>query len=328
MRSLSIDDVRTRRIRATHLDRRLPPNGLAKAAYAGLQDSAPRAALLSLHARVDGAAPSCWEDPSLVQIWFRGGADYVVPRSDVGIFTLGASPRNVDHFAALDKVADDVHRVLDGGRMRARDVYAALPQYERGMAVRGATVTGRIHLRWDASSIELIAAERPDVDVEDARVELARRFVRWFGPVSVAQFARWAAVDPSDAKITWSRLTDELTPVRFLDEDRFVHENDQENATTIEGVRLVPHGDPLIKIDPAIVDAGHRPEVFPDPKRKAAFWPVSGVLLVDGDFVGSWARQQRRVTVNLWRRTKRDAIEHAALSLPVPGASKPSVSFV
>ncbi len=53
------------------LDARLPsgPDSLRRAAWAGLQDSMPRAALLSIHARVEGTGPSAWEDPSLVQLW-------------------------------------------------------------------------------------------------------------------------------------------------------------------------------------------------------------------------------------------------------------------
>src|SRR5207302_2368783 len=85
---LTPDDVRRFRLASSGLDARLPRGGLARAAYAGLQDSAPRAALISLHARVRDVEPSSWEDPSLVQIWFRGGADYVVPRADVGLFTI------------------------------------------------------------------------------------------------------------------------------------------------------------------------------------------------------------------------------------------------
>src|SRR5437773_42828 len=51
------------------LDERLPRgrSSLRRAAWAGLQDSMPRAALLSIHARVEGTGPSTWEDPSLVQ---------------------------------------------------------------------------------------------------------------------------------------------------------------------------------------------------------------------------------------------------------------------
>ena len=73
---LSAADVLRFRATASHLDRRLAPGAYAAAAWGGLQDSIPRAGLTSLHARVESTAPDAWEDPSLVQIWFRGGADY------------------------------------------------------------------------------------------------------------------------------------------------------------------------------------------------------------------------------------------------------------
>jgi hypothetical protein len=52
------------------LDERLPrgARSLRRAAWAGLQDSMPRAAVLSIHARVKGTEVSSWEDPSLVQL--------------------------------------------------------------------------------------------------------------------------------------------------------------------------------------------------------------------------------------------------------------------
>ena len=70
------------RRRTGSLDERMPlsEGSLRRAAWAGLQDSMPRAALLSLHARVEGVEPSTWEHPSLAQvlkvafesIWARG----------------------------------------------------------------------------------------------------------------------------------------------------------------------------------------------------------------------------------------------------------------
>src|SRR5579863_10276148 len=73
------------------LDARLPPGpgSLRQAAWAGLQDSAPRAALLSIHARVAGAEPSTWEHPSLVQTWGPRHNVYTVPAADLAIFTIG-----------------------------------------------------------------------------------------------------------------------------------------------------------------------------------------------------------------------------------------------
>ena len=52
----------------------------------------PRAALLSIHARVEGAHPSSWEDPSLVQVWGPRFSTYVVPARDYAVFTLGRLP--------------------------------------------------------------------------------------------------------------------------------------------------------------------------------------------------------------------------------------------
>ena len=77
------------------LDERLRPGSrsLRRAAWAGLQDSMPRAALLSIHARVQGAHPSSWEDPSLVQVWGPRFSTYVVPARDHAVFTLGRLPK-------------------------------------------------------------------------------------------------------------------------------------------------------------------------------------------------------------------------------------------
>src|SRR5204863_1877782 len=82
------------RRRVGALDRRLPAGtrSLRRAAWAGLQDSMPRAALLSIHARVRGADPSSWEHPSLVQVWGPRFSTYVVPARDRALFTLARLP--------------------------------------------------------------------------------------------------------------------------------------------------------------------------------------------------------------------------------------------
>ena len=79
--------------------------------------------------------------------------------------------------------------------------------------MRCLSVTGKIHIRWDASSSEVVPATPADVDPEDARVQLARRFVHWFGPVIELQFAEWADSPADDAKLTWAGMRGELTPV-------------------------------------------------------------------------------------------------------------------
>src|SRR5436190_9368720 len=91
---LSRDQIVAFRRRAGGLDRRRPlgPGSLRAAAWAGLQDSMPRAALLSIHARVEGTTPTTWEDPPLVQLWGPRFSAYLVADQDRGIFTLGRLP--------------------------------------------------------------------------------------------------------------------------------------------------------------------------------------------------------------------------------------------
>ena len=78
------------------LDARLPlsAQSLRRAAWAGLQDSMPRAALLSLHARVEGVEPSTWEHPSLTQLWGPRYNAYVVPKRDFALFSVGRLPES------------------------------------------------------------------------------------------------------------------------------------------------------------------------------------------------------------------------------------------
>src|SRR5437660_1915166 len=112
---LTRPQVLTFRRRAGALDERLPPGrrSLRRAAWAGLQDSMPRAALLSIHARVERTSSTGWEHPSLVQLWGPRFSAYVIASKDIPIFTLGRLPGDArGRKRALD-TADRLHAFLD-----------------------------------------------------------------------------------------------------------------------------------------------------------------------------------------------------------------------
>ena len=104
------------RRRVGSLDERLPvgPKSLRRAAWAGLQDSMPRAALLSLHARVEGAGPTIWEHPSLVQLWGLRFSAYVVAAKDLPVFSLGRLPGDTRGYARAHDTASRLHAFLNG----------------------------------------------------------------------------------------------------------------------------------------------------------------------------------------------------------------------
>src|SRR5690242_717632 len=82
------------RRRVGALDERLPAGkrSLHRTAWAGLQDSMPRAALLSIHARVHGATPNAWDDPFFAQVWGPRYQVYVIAERDLAVFTLSRLP--------------------------------------------------------------------------------------------------------------------------------------------------------------------------------------------------------------------------------------------
>src|SRR5436190_6724556 len=104
------------RRRVGALDARLPKStkSLRHAAWAGLQDSMPRAALLSLHARVEGVEPSSWEHPALAQLWGPRFSAYVVAKRDFGLFSRGRLPESGKGRERAEQMAERLRGFLDG----------------------------------------------------------------------------------------------------------------------------------------------------------------------------------------------------------------------
>src|SRR5437867_734762 len=112
------------RRRVGALDERLPPGAesLRRAAWAGLQDSMPRAALLSLHARIAGVEPSTWADPSLSQLWGPRYSTYVVPKRDFAVFSLGRLPDDLRGRSRAEQLAARLRDHLGDARRTDREI--------------------------------------------------------------------------------------------------------------------------------------------------------------------------------------------------------------
>jgi hypothetical protein len=242
-----------------------------------------------------------------------------VPREDLGVFPIGTMPRDPDQAEALSELGDTVLRVLNGESKRTRDIESALPHRH---LVRAACVSGKITIRWDARTTEVVAVDLPDTEPEAARRELARRFVHWFGPVSVAHFARWAAIPRSEAVGTWDAIAPELVPVDFEGRARWILASDEavlRGAKPAKSVRLLPMGDPYLYLDHEAVP--RLPEVGPDVSQRLVN-SLGGRILVDGELVGAWGRVQNKLTLFPWAPVDRDRIEAEAHTLRAPMGKK------
>lgn len=306
------------------LDERLPLSAasLRRAAWAGLQDSMPRAALLSLHARVDGVGPSTWEHPSLVQIWGPRFSAYVVAERDVAPFTLGRMPDDIEDRRKIEDLAQRVHAFLRGRRVRFGDVQRPLglphPNY-----VRYATTTGRIRLRWDgARQPTMWTTPALKIDPRAARLELARRHLHIFGPGTPSSFAKWAGIAPASGGAAFASLARSLTPVRTPVGDAWILTSDEPAFRSMPRpsapVRLLPSGDTYV-----LLQGADRELLVPRADRRRALWTTRvwpGAVLANGEIVGTWRRAGPTVAVTAWRRLargEREAVEEEAFSLPL-----------
>src|ERR1700736_4087735 len=166
---------------AQALDERLPAglDSLRQAAWAGLQDSMPRAALLSIHARVAGTLPSTWEDASLVQVWGPRFSAYVVAARDLAVFSLGRLPDDAKGGRVAEDLAARLHAFLDGRVMTCGEAGRGLGQHPNSL--RYAAPTGTVLIRGDGARQPTVwSVPAPEVDPREARLELARRYVHVF----------------------------------------------------------------------------------------------------------------------------------------------------
>lgn len=306
------------------LEERLPrgASSLRKAAWAGLQDSVPRAALLSIHARVEGTNPSTWKDPSLVHVWGPRFSTYVVPARDRAIFTLARLPDDPRRRQRAEDIAARVHAFLAGRRLRDSEVQEALGLHN---GIKSATMTGTIVIRWaGARAPTMWTVPRPELDPLEARRELARRYLHVFGPATAASFAVWAGITAAEAGATFDGSSRSLVAVRTPIGEGWILARDEPGFREPPGppaaARLLPSGDAYYLLQEAerellVLDARRRDELW-----TSRVWP--GAVLVAGEIVGTWRRAQANPSIQRWRRltrAERDAVETEAQSLPLPG---------
>ena len=310
------------------LDERVPKDAdsLRRAAWAGLQDSMPRAALLSLHARLDGVEPTVLDDPSLAQLWGPRYHTYVVAKRDFALFSLGRHPEPGKSRERAQRIAQQLHSHLADARVPDHDVGRALGV--NANVFKYAATTGTVAIRWEGARAPImwtVAVE--DIDPADACRGLARRHLHVFGPTTAERFARWAGISRRSATNAYASLDGSLLPVRsplgdewlLAEDEAVVHAPETGSAPA----RLLPSGDAYW-----LLDGTERELLVPRADQRAQLWTSRvwpGALLVDGEIRGTWRRAQHVVKIDAWgrlSRATRDAVEAEAAVLPLPGIDR------
>jgi hypothetical protein len=130
-------------------------------------------------------------------------------------------------------------------------------------------------------------ADYPTMPIAEARNELARRFLRCYGPATPSQLAGWATTSSAHAKALFDGIGDELVQVRVDGRRGFVLEEDLprlENPPSARGVRLLGGHDPY-------VSQPDRGALTPDRELRRRLFPSigrPGVVLHQGVLAGLW----------------------------------------
>lgn len=183
------------------------------------------------------------------------------------------------------------------------------------------------------------------LDPDEARAELARRFLRAFAPARAEDLAWWAnehtdkasrVAHESHASETWKLIEDELDEVEVIDRSRaFVLTSDKRRLTsppTPEGVRLLPPYDPFLGLR-------HRNMLVPDREIQRRLWRHThnpGVVIAEGEPVATWSQRKKGETLIVsvepigpaLKRSMRDEIASEAIRVgPVRAVSQVEVGF-
>ena len=283
----------------------------------------PRAALLSIHARVAGTRPNTWEDPSLVQLWGPRYSVFVVAATDLAVFSLGTLPDDVRGRTKAEDLAARLHAYLDGRRMQYGPAGRGLGVAPNSL--RYAAATGTVLIRWEGARAPVVwTVPAPEVDPREARLELARRYLHVFGPTTPEAFARWASIGRRHGVAAFEALGRSLTPVRTPVGDAWILARDEPalraDPGTTAPARLLPSGDAYF-----LLHGSDRLLVVPDAARRNMLWTPRvwpGAVLVEGELVGTWRRAGGALSVQPWQRLSRadrDAVVAEAESLPLEG---------
>lgn len=317
------------RLARHHLTERLGADGAQAAAVVGLQDTPPGTAALALAARAD-VAPDALDE--LVLIPSIRGAPLAVAREDLAVFTAGLEPPDEDAaravvgnawksldgvtaLQALDRVSEAVHDSLRDGPRPRDDFHQALRERLPKQLLWWCKGCGSHHVHpslWRATGIRGVLAivgrdGRSAVfglppkapRMTDPGAELARRFLRAYGPARPKLLAGWAGLTASHATALWERAG-RLVPVD-LDGTQAAALAEDEQAIVdppkVGGVRLLANLDPL--------NAGRDRELLvPDLAVRKRIWTVlggPGTVLAGGEVGGLWraAKKGKKLLVTV-----------------------------
>ena len=328
------------RLERHHLTQRAPKKDLARVVgeIGGVQAQVMSAAELQVGVRVDckvdDVRDALWKRKTVVKTWLMRGTLHLVPSDDLPLFTAAMQTRWMHvtnawlKFVRLSEpefrgLIEAIGESLDGQVLTREELTAKVgkgrPERIRDVMKSGwggilKPVARRGLLCFGPSRGQSVTFVRPqqwlgawrEVDPDVALIEVARRYLRAYGPARKEDFARWWGSWPGIGKAAWAGLAAELVPVEIEGRSADLLASDVERLRKQQptaSVQLLPAFDPYVMSHSSrdhIVEAANLSKV-----SRTAGW-ISPVVLVDGRVAGTWshaaAKGTLRVSLEPFRR--------------------------
>ena len=274
-----------------------------------------------------------WKDKSLVKTWLMRGTLHLVPSKDLPIYTAAMGRfrlRNLNAWLKFTQLTEPeltglftaIGEALDGRTMTREELITAVGRgrSERVQNVLKSGWGGMLKpvarnglLCFGPSRGQSVTFARPqqwlgswrDLDPIEALAEVARRYLRAYGPATKQDFARWWGAWTGVGRDAWAALADELVPVSIEGRHAEMLAGDLRRISRSPGsltLQLLPAFDPYLMGHADrdhLFDAAHRARV-----SRVAGW-ISAVVLIDGRVAATWthtvAKQTLRIAVEPFR---------------------------
>lgn len=284
--------------------------------------------------KVADVRKALWTDKTLVKTWLMRGTLHLASADELPLYTAATSrhwvrmrPSWLKFMQVTEpefwKIIEQISAALDGTPMTREELIAVVGKgkTERvrqllksgwGGMLKPAARNGR--LCFGPNRGQSVTFVRPadwlgawrEVDPDSALPEVARRYLRAYGPATKTDFARWWGAWPGVANAAWSGIAGDLVKVSVEGTNLDLLRSDLEAIGKAEmetPVQLLPAFDPYIlghATRDHIVERAELAKV-----SRTAGW-ISAVVLVNGSVAGTWTHAvgntTLRVSVEPFRR--------------------------
>ena len=342
---LTWPQVHAFRLQRHHLDTRAPKKQLTRVvgdiggAQAQVMSAAELQVASRVNCRVGDVRTALWTDRTLVKTWLMRGTLHLIPAEDLPLYTAAMSgrwmrlrPSWLKYMQTTEsefwKLANDVGAALDGEPLTREELIAIVGKGQSthiheilrsgwGGMLKPAARSGLLCFGPSRGTSVTFVSPREwlgrwrDIDPDEAIVEIARRYLRAYGPATRNDFARWWGAWPGVCQAAWSGLAREVVSVSI---DGVPADLMPADLDVIRKARLARRVMLLPSFDPYLMGYATRDHLvdkaFASKVSRIAGW-ISAVVLVDGRIAGTWTHVQKnqalRLTVEQFVNLDREA---------------------